>query len=316
MKKLLVFVTTLVIILLAMTATALAADDIKTDAKTKPNISVMLNGNEIEFVDQGAIIMQSRTMVPLRGIIQALGLEVTYTSNKEPITIMDISTGSSMTLQIGSDEINIGDETIKIEMPVPLIGSRTMVPLYIITNTIGAETKWDAKTRTAFIIYEKQEELEEYPIPFAPFTQISSITVEDEILERLLALESEFPDGTISNHCAIFALTIQSRLFGTDFDYPLTERYLSGTEYAIIKRNMPRVHDDFTDLRPGDKLIIQGRWLHAMIVISADVEKNELRVVNGNVIPYIDSEYGYVRWQTLKLNETLEKAVSVWSHYK
>ena len=138
-------------------------------------ITVMLNGEKINFADQQPVIISDRTMVPFRAVAEALGGIVEWDSEYKVVYIACGKVGNVriIGMQIGNPEIQIIDyknseqgvvneeSTVKTDIPAGIYGDRTMVPLRIISDIYGGETAWDGDTRTVSIAIDVSENV--YP---------------------------------------------------------------------------------------------------------------------------------------------------------
>ncbi|MCD7905574.1 MAG: copper amine oxidase N-terminal domain-containing protein [Bacteroides sp.] len=117
-----------------------------------PEVALVIDGEEVES-DQPAVIVEDRTMVPVRVIAEALGVEVDWT--QETMTATFEKDGLSAALTIGEAVVSVsvaGVETeIAIDAPAALINNRTMVPVRFISELFSAEVEWDADTRTVTV---------------------------------------------------------------------------------------------------------------------------------------------------------------------
>lgn len=138
MKKLITLFLTAFLALTVMVFPASAAGEIK----------VVLDGKEISF-DQPPVIVNDRTMVPMRAIFEALGAEVDW--NEETRTATGSKCGIYIDFQI--DEPYMLKNTINIELDAPatLINGRTMLPVRAVAESFGVEVSWEAETRTVYM---------------------------------------------------------------------------------------------------------------------------------------------------------------------
>jgi hypothetical protein len=102
-----------------------AAFSIPTSAVVSiDEIKVYVNAVQIEFPDQKPMInSDSRTLVPVRFVSQALGANVDWD----------------------------GDKVITLDTSTDIINNRTMVPLRFVSECLGAEVKWNGE-RERFIL--------------------------------------------------------------------------------------------------------------------------------------------------------------------
>lgn len=109
------------------------------------DISVQLDGRTLQF-DQPPAMIGGRLMVPLRGIFEALKADVVYDAATRSI---QATKGSRVVqLQLGSRTAIIDGRTLFLDVPADTIGGRTMVPLRFVSESLGAEVKWEGATKT------------------------------------------------------------------------------------------------------------------------------------------------------------------------
>ena len=139
MKKVIALLLSVIMIMSFITIPALAE---------KP-ITVLLNGEKMEF-DVPPVLMNSRTMVPMRAIFEALGAEIYWNDSNEAVTAIS-STGKTVVIAIGSCEAIVGGELKEIDAPPVLHNDRTLVPLRFVSETFGCQVGWDDATYTVTI---------------------------------------------------------------------------------------------------------------------------------------------------------------------
>lgn len=120
---------------LMMTIPAMAADD---------GVTVIANGNT---VDDKGVIVDGRTLVPVRGVFEKFGFEVKYDANTKTATLTDEAATIIMTN--GKENFEINGEVITPDVPQQIIDGRFMLPLRAVGEAIGAEISWDSDTKTA-----------------------------------------------------------------------------------------------------------------------------------------------------------------------
>lgn len=142
MKKLLAVVSILMVIL----GTVLSVNAYET-------ASVTLNGQYIQF-DQQPIIINDRTMVPMRKIFEAMGCEVLWDEEDEMI---DVWRGDDnlMTLWIGDPEMWTPGGLVYLDAAPFVMNDRTLVPVRAISESIGAQVDWDEYNWTVIITYNE-----------------------------------------------------------------------------------------------------------------------------------------------------------------
>ena len=116
-------------------------------------------GNDVAYVaeneaklDSPPIIENSKTLVPLRFILETFGAKLNWDSALKVITIT--TDNHTVQLQIGSKIALIDGNVIKkLDIPPIIKESRTLVPLRFLAETFGAKVNWDGDTKTITITY-------------------------------------------------------------------------------------------------------------------------------------------------------------------
>lgn len=134
------------------TSTAVNENSEENDTKLVNNtneIMVVVDGEILEF-DQQPVIQDSRTLVPFRKILEALGAEVYWDDDTRQVRAVKDDTEISFV--IGEKELLINQEdTIIMDVAPQIIGGRSMVPLRAISESLGAEVNWDNDERIVTI---------------------------------------------------------------------------------------------------------------------------------------------------------------------
>lgn len=125
------------LVLLAFAAPARADD-----------ISVTVNGNRLSL-DQPPVTVSGRVLVPLRGIFEALGTSVHYDAAAHAIHAQRGTLAIDLTLNSTSAQVN--GRSVALDVPAQIIGSRTLVPLRFVSETLGAAVKWDAASNSVAV---------------------------------------------------------------------------------------------------------------------------------------------------------------------
>jgi hypothetical protein len=138
MKKILALTTAAMLMLSAMSVTSYAGD----------GITLIVNGETVDFTgDQEPIIQNGRTLVPFRAAFEKMGAVVNWYSESNYCEATYDKT--TVGIAINDTTVSLGDGSeIKSDVPAQIINSRTMVPLRVLSESIGAKVVWDADTKT------------------------------------------------------------------------------------------------------------------------------------------------------------------------
>ncbi len=124
------------------------------------NPDVEFNAIKVEF-DQPAIIIENRTMVPVRKIFELLGATVEW-DNDTRTAKADLN-GKKVEITIDKNEIIVDGKAEAIDAPARIINNRTLVPLRAVSQSYDCTVSWDNDTRTASVFspwYTENERLQ------------------------------------------------------------------------------------------------------------------------------------------------------------
>lgn len=123
--------------------------DIGTVPEKQDAIEVTLNGKSLSFA-QPPVNINGRVLVPMRGIFEAMGAEVTWNQKEQKVT--GKLAAKEVTLVIGSTQAYINGKTNTLDVPAQLIGDTTMVPVRFISESLDAKVDWDQKANKVVIV--------------------------------------------------------------------------------------------------------------------------------------------------------------------
>lgn len=115
---------------------------------TSSDIKVLLEGKELSF-DVSPQVIEGRTLLPLRGIFEALGLEVGW--DEATKTITGTKEGKEIVLKLGSKDAKVNGEHKLLDVPAKVVNGRTLVPVRFIAESLDMNVVWDQNERTILI---------------------------------------------------------------------------------------------------------------------------------------------------------------------
>lgn len=107
--------------------------------KEKP-IRILLN-NKFLQADQDPVLINDRTMVPLRAIFEALGATVDWNDVEESITARKDE--KNVYMQIGNNVITVDGSTVTLDVPAQIVNNRTMVPVRAVAEAFDCIVSWN-----------------------------------------------------------------------------------------------------------------------------------------------------------------------------
>lgn len=111
-------------------------------------VTVTLNGEKMIF-DQSPVVVDGRTLVPLRAIFEALGATVEWNGTTQTVTSTKDGTIISMT--IGKTEMYKNGEKIALDIAPQIVGGRTLVPVRAVAEGFGVSVDWNGETNTVIL---------------------------------------------------------------------------------------------------------------------------------------------------------------------
>ena len=97
-----------------------------------------------------AVLINDRTLVPIRAIAEELGAQVEWDDSAQTVTIRQNNT--TIILRINNTRVDVNERSIQAEVAPQIIDNRTMIPLRIVAEALNCQVNWDQPTKTVTII--------------------------------------------------------------------------------------------------------------------------------------------------------------------
>lgn len=115
---------------------------------------IFVNGLSLEA---DPMVVENRTLVPLRAVAEALGAQVDWDGATRTVTF---GRGDlQVRLTIDSKEIAVNSRTVMIDVPARIYDSRTHVPLRAVAEMLNARVTYDNDTRAITVVDPEPPEL-------------------------------------------------------------------------------------------------------------------------------------------------------------
>jgi hypothetical protein len=105
-------------------------------------------------MDSLPVVENNRTLVPLRAIFQAMGVEVTWEQKTQTVTAKKLT--SEVKLTIGKTEVIKNGQKIKLDVPAKTFNSRTYVPVRFVGEAFGGKVDWDEVNKKITVTSQAQ----------------------------------------------------------------------------------------------------------------------------------------------------------------
>ena len=125
-------------------------NDINTNVAVKSDvISVFVNDEKVVF-DVNPMLINNRTMVPVRAIFEALGATVTWDNDTQ--TAKGVLDDVIVEITIGSPRLLKNGKHVELDSPAVIVSGRTMVPVRAIAESYDCDVTWYGDTQVVEIL--------------------------------------------------------------------------------------------------------------------------------------------------------------------
>jgi len=137
------------------------------------NPSMVVNGAQRSIDAQGTkpVIVEGRTLVPIRAVIEAFAGSVAWDATTRKVTVS--LAGKSLDLWIGKSLASLNGSSVAIDSTNPrvlpvIMGGRTMLPLRFVTESLGIDVQYEATAKMITLTYSTPVILP--PVQSSPLT--------------------------------------------------------------------------------------------------------------------------------------------------
>lgn len=114
-------------------------------------IKIEIN-KELISPDSSPMILENRTLVPIRAIAEKMGYTVDWDGANYIVTLTSADSSTVLTFGIGSPiALKNSDEIIPLDVPAVIMEDRTYLPVRAVTEAMKAIVNWNDATKTVEI---------------------------------------------------------------------------------------------------------------------------------------------------------------------
>lgn len=128
----------------------------KNHAYAAEEVKIEIDGKALVPKDMPAVIIEGRTMLPMRLIAQELGCEVTW--NEEARQAYVINDEYTVVFTMDSKTGYQNGTEFTMDVPATVVNDRTMLPVRALAKALDLEIAWDDPSRTVSIGTSAEEE--------------------------------------------------------------------------------------------------------------------------------------------------------------
>jgi hypothetical protein len=127
----------------------------KSVIELKIGSSTMLVDGKPVSLEAAPIILNARTLLPIRAVVEAVGGTIAWEALARKVTI--VRNATTLELWIGRNVVELNGQSITIDSDakvVPIImNGRTLLPLRFVAEALALDVQWNAVTRTVTITF-------------------------------------------------------------------------------------------------------------------------------------------------------------------
>jgi len=112
-------------------------------------IRVTIDGQPVTFADQGPVIRDGRTLVPVRGVFEHLGFIVSWDGDARAAILT--RSNDVIVITIDSATFTTNGTSYALDVPAQIINGSTMVPIRLPLESVGYGLDWDGANNTVVI---------------------------------------------------------------------------------------------------------------------------------------------------------------------
>ena len=110
--------------------------------------NITYNGNKINS-DVPPYVKDGRTLAPMRAILEALGMNVSWDGATQTATA--VKANINISISINSNIAVVNGEQQTLDVPAEITNGRTFVPVRFFAEALNMDVDWDAYTKTVII---------------------------------------------------------------------------------------------------------------------------------------------------------------------
>lgn len=121
--------------------------------ESEKEIKVLLNGKMIQM-DVSPTVIDDRTMIPIRAVVEGLGIKVQWDDSTETVTVqgnlkkiafkLDSKDATVITYKDKTDTVGTKEQKT-LDVPATLVDNRTVIPLRFVGENLGLTVVWNDK---------------------------------------------------------------------------------------------------------------------------------------------------------------------------
>ena len=118
-------------------------------ALAQSEINVVVDGARLDLLDRQPVIVNGRTLVPVRGVFQSLGFTVKW--EQTTLTATLTSDANTVVIKEGDSFFLTNGTKYELDVPAQVINDRMMLPFRALIESVGYFAYWDADSVSVMV---------------------------------------------------------------------------------------------------------------------------------------------------------------------
>lgn len=178
-------------------------------------ISVKLNDETVEFSNQQPVIIDGRTLIPLRGVFEKLGYEITWDAEYKCATFQNDF--QIVRVFANAPQFSANNKVYDLDVSAQIINGSMMLPLRAIGEATGLEVDWDGATKTVNLLSNEAEPTTETTTFEATTEKATEVTTEEKKINGIPESELKLVQMAARSYVTFFSVeALTSRFMYND----------------------------------------------------------------------------------------------------
>lgn len=224
--------------------------------------TMQVNGEIISIDENGTapIVVDGRTMVPIRAVVEELGGEVSWDAAARTVTVTKDSDVISLTIDSNLAEVN--SQSVELDTTPVIVNERTLLPLRFVSENLGAEVVWNAENRQITITGQNDAPVDETEIQQTDELTTEQLTTEQTTEQteqtavnlsdgKILIVYFTMPESDgVDTVAGASRVVVDGELYGSVEFMANTIQETTGGDLFEIKtvQDYPTLHEPLVDL--------------------------------------------------------------------
>jgi uncharacterized protein YkwD len=135
-------------------------------------VKVVAAGQYVEFGEQPPVIIDGRTLIPVRGLFEQIGFNVDWNPQTQQVTLTNSE--YTVVLTVNNQTFTTNGRGYTLDVPAQIINGRTMLPVRAILESVGYDVIWIPDVR--YLVTRKAANTAPAVQSTAPVAQIAQPT--------------------------------------------------------------------------------------------------------------------------------------------